>query len=113
MPRQVRLLLPQAPWDNSAATDIYGSYQGEIVASGSGFDLCDLLEASDEELGIPPNPVLILKNDICVSMKETSEGLLESPSLKSLGENRHFEVNFENYRQRRSLGYDPATGLHN
>jgi hypothetical protein len=77
-----------------AATDIYRVHEGETVASDSGFDLCYLLEASDDELGIPPN----MKDEDGLSTKETFKDLLASLDLKFLGENWHFEDDFQNYQ---------------
>ena len=70
-----------------------------LEAMNSGFDLCYLLEASDDELRIPPNPVLDIKDEDGLSTKETSKDLLASLDLKSLGENWHFEDDFQNYQQ--------------
>ena len=62
------------------------------------FSMSYLLEASDDELGIPPSSVLDLKaGEVSLSTKETSERLLVSPDLKSVRENWHFEDNFQNY----------------
>lgn len=85
--------------DNSVASNISSGHEGETLSSDSVFDLCYLLEASDDELGIPPSPVQDLKYEICLSPKETAEGLLDSQDLKSLSENWHFEDDFENYQQ--------------
>lgn len=82
--------------DNSAISDSYVGQEGETVDSEFGFDLSYLLEASDDDLGIPPSPVPELNVEVCLS---TSEGLLESQDLKSLGENWHVEDDFENYQQ--------------
>jgi hypothetical protein len=85
--------------DNSAASEISSDHAEGTVASDSGMDLCYLLEASDNELGIPPSPVLNWKDEVCKSPKKTSESLWETPDLKSLGENWHFEDDMENYQQ--------------
>jgi hypothetical protein len=84
---------------NSVASDISSGKEGQNLDSDSVFDLCHLLEASDDELGIPPSPVQDLKDELCLSPNETSEGLSESRDLKSLGDNWHFEDDFENYQQ--------------
>lgn len=85
--------------DSSKALDISNCHGGKTLASDSGIDLCHLLEASDDELGIPPSSVVDLKDKVCQSLKETSEGLSESPDFKSFGENWHFQKHFENYQQ--------------
>jgi hypothetical protein len=36
--------------------------------------------------------------EVCQSLKETSESLRENRDLKSLGENWHFENDFEDYQ---------------
>jgi len=81
--------------ENSSAPDISRSHEGQTLD----IDLCYLLKASDDELGIPPSPVLILKDEVCLSPKETSEGFSDNLNLKSLGENLHFEDDFEDYQQ--------------
>jgi len=83
----------------STSSDISSSQEGETQASDLGDDLFYLLEASDDELGIPLSPVLDLKNEVCQSPKVTSEGLLENPDFKSLGEIWDFEDDFENFQQ--------------
>jgi len=85
--------------NNSVDSDISIGHEEQTLDSDPVFDLCYLLDASDDELGIPPSPELDLKYDFCLSPKQTSEGLLESRDLKSLGENWHFEDDFENYQQ--------------
>jgi len=85
--------------DNSAAYDISNGPGDQTLASDSGIDLCYLLEASDDELGIPPNPYLSWKDEVHQFPKEISEGLWETPDLQSLGENWLFEDDFENYQQ--------------
>ena len=65
----------------------YPCQEGQTLNSHSVFDLCYLLEASDDELGISPSPVEDLKYEICLSPKEMAEGFSESWDLKSLGEN--------------------------
>lgn len=82
--------------DNSAASDISNGPGDQTLASDSGIDLCYLLEASDDELGIPPNPDLNWKDEVHQFSKEISEGLWETPDLQSLGENWQFEDDFEN-----------------
>lgn len=81
--------------ENSAASDIPSSHEDQIPDN----DLCYLLEASDEELGIPPSPGLVLKDEACLSPKETSDGLWDNRNLKSLGGNWHFDDDFENNQQ--------------
>lgn len=73
--------LPSNSEDNSAASDIFSGQESQTLDSGSAFDLSYLLEASDDDLGIP---VLGLKREVCPSPKEASEGLSETPYLKSL-----------------------------
>jgi len=90
---------PSNSGDTSTSSDISSSQEGETQASDSGDDLFYLLEASDDELGIPLSPVLDLKNEVCQSPKVTSEGLLENPDFKSLGEIWDFEDDFENFQQ--------------
>lgn len=85
--------------DFSSASDISRSYEGQNLDSNAELDLTYLLEASDNELGIPPSPVLDFKDEVCVSTKETSELSYENRDLKSLGENWHFEDVFENRPQ--------------
>lgn len=84
--------------DNSASSDISSGQEGETLASESGFDLSYLLEASDDELGIPFDPVLDFKDEVWPSTGETLEGLLENPDPKFLGEIWHLE-DIENYLQ--------------
>jgi hypothetical protein len=91
--------LPSNSEYNSAASDIFSGQESQTLDFDSGGDLSYLLEASDDDLGIPPSPVLDLKHEVCPSPKETVEGLSENPYLKSLGENWHFEDNFDNYQQ--------------
>jgi len=90
---------PSNSGDTSTSSDISSSQEGETQASDSGDDLFYLLEASDDELGIPLSPVLDLKNKVCQSPKVTSEGLLENPDFKSLGEIWDFDDDFENFQQ--------------
>jgi len=90
---------PSNSGDTSTSSDISSSQEGETQASDSGDDLFYLLEASDDELGIPLSPVLDLKNEVCQYPKVTSEGLLENPDFKSLGEIWDFEDDFENFQQ--------------
>lgn len=84
--------------DNSAASDISIGHAGQTLALGSGFDLCYLVEASEDDLGIPPIPYLNCKDEFCQFPKKTSEGLWEIPDLQYLGENWPFEGDFENYQ---------------
>lgn len=88
--------LPSNSEDNSAASDIFSGQESQTLDSGSAFDLSYLLEASDDDLGIPG---LGLKGEVCPSPKEASEGLSETPYLKSLEENWHFEDNLDDYQQ--------------
>jgi len=83
----------------SAGPDISSGHEVRTRDSDSAVDLRYLLEASDDELGIPPSPVLDLEEEVCQSPKETSESLWEKPDLKSMGENWHFEDHFDNYQQ--------------
>lgn len=86
--------------DDSTAYDKSRGHEGrETLASDSGIDLIYLLEASDDELGIPLSPVLDLKDEVCQSPNETSECLFNNPDLESFGENWHFEDEFESYQQ--------------
>lgn len=85
--------------DNSAASDTCSGHEGQTLDSDSLLDLCHLLEASDDEIGIPPSPVHDLKYEVCPSPNETSEGLSENQGIKSLGENWHFEDDFDDYEQ--------------
>jgi hypothetical protein len=90
---------PSNSGDNSASSDISSGQEGETLASDSEVELFYLLEASDDELGIPLSPVLDSKDVIWQSPKETSEDLLENPDLKSLSEICHFDDDFESYQQ--------------
>ena len=73
--------------DISVASNISSGQEGQILNAHSIFDLCYLLEASDDELCISPSPVEDLKYEICLSPKEMAKGFSESRDLKSLGEN--------------------------
>jgi len=84
---------------NSAASDISRSYERQNLDSDAKVDLCHLLEASDDDLGIPPSPALDLKDEVCVSTKETFEVLWKNQDLKSLGENWLSEDDFVNHQQ--------------
>jgi len=86
--------------DNSSASDISHGYDSQTLVSNSDIDLCYLLEASDDDLGIPSGPVLDFKDEICQFPKETlsAEGLCENPDLKFQGENWDFKNEFENYQ---------------
>jgi hypothetical protein len=53
--------LPSNSEDNSAASDIFSGQESQTLDYDSGVDLSYLLEASDDDLGIPPSPVLDLK----------------------------------------------------
>jgi len=87
--------------DNSSAYDICSVHESQTLVSGSDIDLCYLLEASDDELGIPSSPVLDSKDKFCQPSKETSpaEGLSETTDLKCQGENWDFVDEFQNYQQ--------------
>lgn len=87
--------------DNSPAYDICSVHEGQTLVSDSDIDLCYLLEASDDELGIPSSPVLDSKAEFCQSPEEifSGEGLSETPDLKCQGENWDFEEEFQNYQQ--------------
>ena len=88
-------LLSQLSYDdNLAADDIISGQESQSEGLDSGDNLCYLLEASDDELGIHPSPVLL-----CQSLRATSDGLSKSADLKSICENWHFEDDFENYQQ--------------
>lgn len=82
--------------ENSVAFDISSGNEIQIREND---DLCYLLEASDDQLGIPPSPALMLKDEVCISPMDTSDGLSENRNLKSLSGNWHFEDEFENYQQ--------------
>jgi hypothetical protein len=91
---------PSISVDNSTASVSSSGQEGQTLDSDSGIDLCYLLEASDDELGIPPSPVLDLKDEVCLSARGTSASdLTENPDLKFLGENWHVECDFESYEQ--------------
>lgn len=87
--------------DNSSASDIFGGYEGQSLVSDSGIDLCYLLEASDDDLGIPSGPVLDFKDEVSQFPKETlsAEGLSKNPDLKCQGEDWDFENEFENHQK--------------
>lgn len=87
--------------DNSSSYDIYSVHEGEALVSDSGIDLCYLLDASDDELGIPSYPVLDSKDEVSEPSEETftTEGLSETPNLKWQGENWDFVDEFPNYQQ--------------
>lgn len=85
--------------DNSAASHSFIGQESETLGSDLGFDLSYLLEASDDDLGIPPSPVLDLRHELCPNTKETTDGLSESPYLKSLGENMQYEDMFDSCQE--------------
>ena len=85
--------------DNLAADDIISGQESQSQGLDSGDNLCYLLEASDDELGIPPSPFRHLQDELCQSLRATSDGLSKSADLKSICENWHFEDDFENYQQ--------------
>jgi len=88
--------------DNSSALGIYSGHENHlhIGFSDSDIDLGYLLEASDDELGLPSSPVVEDKDEFCESPKETMtvEGLPENLDIKCQGEIWDFEE-FENYQQ--------------
>lgn len=87
------------PVDNSWAFDISCGCEGQTLVSDSGIDLSYLLEASDDDLGIPSGPVLDLKDDeVCQFLWETSpaQGLSENPGLNYVSQNWSFEDEVEN-----------------
>lgn len=86
--------------NNSSAYDICSVHEGQTLISDSDIDLCYLLEASDDELGIPSSPILDSKNEFCQPPKETftAEGLSATPDLKCQGENWDFVDEFQNYQ---------------
>ena len=63
------------------------------------FDLFYLIEASDDDLGIPSSSIVNLEQEVFLSLKETSKGLSKFLYLKSLGENWHLDDIFDNYQQ--------------
>lgn len=82
--------------DNSWAFDISCDCEAQTLVSESGIDLSYLLEASDDDLGIP---VLDLKYDqVCQFPWETlpAQGLSENPDLKYVSQNWSFEDEVEN-----------------
>lgn len=87
--------------DEPANTDICGEHERQTLVSESGIDLCYLLEASDDELGIPPNPVLNLKDDVCQSGEEIliSDCFWENPHVKCVDEIKILEDDFDNNQQ--------------
>lgn len=84
---------------NSAATDISSNQEGLTRDTDSGVDLCYLLEASDEDLGISPSPVLDLTEELCRSSEKPSEGSSGNLNLISLCENWHCVDDFKNFQQ--------------
>lgn len=88
-----------ATCSNSAGPDITSCHEGQTLHSDSAVNLSYLMEASDEELGIPPIPVLDFKKDVCQSSKDIFEDLMKDSALKSVGENWYLEKDFENYEQ--------------
>jgi hypothetical protein len=99
--------LPSNYGDTSAASDICRDHEGQTLDSDTGVDLSYLLDASDYELGIPPSTAPDMKGEACLYRNETSASLSESPDLKSLAENCHFEGDFENYQHLIALYEDP------
>lgn len=88
-----------ATCSNSAGPDITSGHEGQTLHSDSAVNLSYLMEASDEELGIPPIPVLDFKKDVCQSSKDIFEDLMKDSTLKSIGENWYLEKDFQNYEQ--------------
>lgn len=78
--------------DNSTDSVISSGQGGQTLGSESVIDLCYLLEASDDELGIPPSTVVDSKDEVCSDLSENAD-------FKYLGENWHFEDDFESYEQ--------------
>jgi len=87
--------------DDSANSDISSGHECQTLVSESGIDLCYLLEASDDELGIPPSPVLDLNEEVYQSRKEilTIESFWENQDIKCFSENNFFEDDFVNNQQ--------------
>jgi len=87
--------------DNSSSNDICSVHEGQTLVLDSYIDLCYLLEASDDELGIPSSPVLDSQDEFCQPAKETctAEGFSETADLKWQGENWDFVDEFHNYQQ--------------
>ena len=69
---------------NSDASDIFCIQEGKTLDLGLRFDLCYLIEASEDDLGIPSSSIVNLEQEVCISLKETSKGLSENLYLKSL-----------------------------
>lgn len=88
-----------ATCSNSAGRDLTNGHEGQTLHSESAVDLSYLMEASDEELGIPAIPVLDFKKEVCQSSKDIFEDLKKDSTLKSIGENWYLENDFENYEQ--------------
>jgi len=80
-------ILPSIFADNVVTSDIYRDHEGQTLDSDAWFDLSYLVNALDDELDIPPSLALDLKDEVCLSQKETSAALSENPDLKSLSEN--------------------------
>lgn len=91
--------LPSNSEENSAASYTFSSHESQTLGSDMGIDLSYLLEASDDDLGIPPSPVLELNDEIFPSPNQTTEGLSENAYLKSLGEAWLFDDKFDNFPQ--------------
>jgi len=89
---------PNSGYD-SAATDISGISEGLTRDTDLDVDLCYLVEASGDDLGIPTSPVWDITEEFCRSSEETQEeGLTGNPNIKSLCENWHFVDEFENHQ---------------
>lgn len=84
--------------DNSSASDIFRGYEAQTVVSDPAVDLWYLLEASDDDLGIPSRSVVDFQDEVCQFPKETlsSEGLSENPDLKCQVKDWDIENFFEN-----------------
>lgn len=87
--------------DKSANLDISSEHERRTVVSEWRIDLCYLLEASDDELGIPPSPVLDLKGDVSKSREEifTTQSFWENPEFNCLDEIIVLEDDFENNQE--------------
>eukprot|EP01018_Ginkgo_biloba_P025657 Gb_16121 [translate_table: standard] len=79
--------------DNSVVSDVSSD---QSHGFDYGVDLGYLLEASDDELGIPPSPILDLKDQVCCSKDSSLPELSELQNV-CLDGNWHFEDEFANY----------------
>ncbi|GLJ07837.1 hypothetical protein SUGI_0075210 [Cryptomeria japonica] len=78
--------------DDSLASDMTSGYGN----SEDGIDLCYLLEASDDELGIPPTPVYNFEGE---ENSGFASDFNENADLKDFLEKWHFEDNFVDCRE--------------